>query len=75
MGFVIGAIIALLVLLELRFWLTFRRRSAEKKLSKLCFGDAAQVDRLVAQEQRRDPRLNRAQAVRAAIESHRRDNR
>lgn len=75
MGYVIGLIVALLVLLELRFWLTLRRRSAEKQLAKLCFGDTAQVERLVAQEQRRDPRLNRAQAVRAAIESYKRDNR
>lgn len=75
MGIVIGIIVVLLVLLELRFWLSLRRRSAEKKLSKLCLGDTAQVDRLVEREQRRAPGLNRAQAVRAAIEAYQRDNR
>ena len=75
MGLAIGIIVVLLVILELWFWLSLRRRSAEKKLAKLCFGDAAQVDRLVAREQKRNPRLTRAQAVRAALESYRRDNR
>lgn len=75
MGIGIGIIVLVLVLLELCFWMSLRRRSAEKKLSKLCFGDAAQVNRLVAQEQKRNPGLSRSEAVRAALESYSRDNR
>jgi len=75
MGIAIAIVVAVLILIEIRFWLLLRRRSAEKRLAKLCLGDAAQVERLVAREQRRDPSLNRPQAVRAALDSHRRDNR
>ena len=75
MSLAVGIIVAFLILLELRLWLGYSRRSAEKKLAKLCLGDTAQVERLIQQEQQRNPALNRSGAVRAAIASYQRDNR
>ena len=75
MSLAVGIVVVLLILLELRLWVTYSRRSAERKLTKMCFGDTAQVERLVQRELKRNPGLNRARAVRAAIESHQRDNR
>ena len=75
MSLAVGIIVVFLILLELRLWLGYSRRSAEKKLAKLCLGDTAQVERLVQREQQRNPALNRAGAVRAAIATYQRDNR
>ncbi len=49
--------------------------SRENNLLKLCHGDQEQVDRLIALEQRRNSKLSRRQAARAAIYAYRRDNR
>lgn len=44
-------------------------------LLKMAAGDSAKVDRLVAYERRRNPALDEEQAVRAAIDRWRRDQR
>ena len=75
MTLAVGIIVVLLILLELRLWLGYSRRSAERKLAKLCLGDTVQVERLVQRELQRNPALNRSGAVKAAIESYQRDNR
>ena len=75
MSLAVAIVVVFLILLELRLWVAYSRKSAEKKLTKMCFGDAAQVERLVQRELQRNPGLTRAQAVRAAIESYQRDNR
>ena len=41
----------------------------EVSLLRRCFNDAAQMERLIAFEQRRSPSETRAQAVRSAIQS------
>ena len=75
MSVAVAIVVLFLILIELRLWVAYSRRSAERKLTKMCFGDSAQVERLVQREQQRNPALNRAQAVRAAIDSYQRDNR
>lgn len=42
-------------------------------LSRVCGGDAAQVERLLDLERRKNPELSEAQAYRRAIRSHLRD--
>ncbi len=48
--------------------------TAEKELYRLCRGDEAQVERLIALEQSRRKDLSRARAVKDAIESFKRDS-
>ena len=47
----------------------------EKKLYRLCRGDKAQVERLIALEQSRREGLSREKAAKDAVESFKRDNR
>jgi len=75
MTYAIGAIVVVLILIELYFWASLRGRFSEKKLRKLCRGDDAQMNRLIAHEQQRNQKLNRRQATKAAIQSVRRDSR
>lgn len=75
MTYAIGAIVVVLVLVELHFWASLRGRFSEKKLRKLCRGDDAQMSRLIAHEQQRNRKLSRKKAIKAAIQSVRRDSR
>ena len=45
------------------------------ELYRICRGDEEKVERLIGAEQKRNPKLNRAQAVKAAVYSYKRDNR
>ena len=66
--------------------LTARRRSSVSdrrrpvdaepysRLVRICFGDKAKAERLIAFEQQRNPRLSRLHAIQAAIEAVARDN-
>ena len=54
-------------------WLSDRPSPAEKQLLHRCFGDTAQMERLIAHEQARRPLLSRAAASRAALDRWARD--
>jgi hypothetical protein len=73
MGVVVIALAAGVAAAVYYSW-TGRDPSPEQQLERLCRGDAAQAGRLIAHEQRRMPRLSRAQAAARAVEFYRRDN-
>ena len=54
-------------------WLSQRPSQVEKQLLHRCFGDAAQVQRLIDHEQARRPQLSRADAARSALDRWNRD--
>jgi hypothetical protein len=54
-------------------WFSHRPSQAEKRLLHRCFGDTAQMERLIAHEQGRRPRLSRAAASEAALDRWARD--
>ena len=71
--------IAILVLVVLGVWLWLRRgggatRDAERQLQRICFGNDAQVERLIAFERTRTPGISRAEAASRAVDRYRRDN-
>ncbi len=49
-------------------------RRAETRLRHICFGNAAQVERLIEAEQTRTPGISRAEAVTRAVLRYERDN-
>ena len=72
--------IAILVLVVLGVWLWLRRgggarRNAERQLRRICFGNDAQVERLIDFEMTRTPGISRAEAASRAVDRYRRDNR
>jgi hypothetical protein len=72
--------IAILVLVVLGVWLWLRRgggatRHAERQLRRICFGNDAQVERLIDFEMTRTPGISRAEAASRAVDRYRRDNR
>jgi len=72
--------IAILVLVVLGVWLWLRRgagatRNAERQLRRICFGDDAQVGRLIDFEMTRASGISRAEAASRAVDRYRRDNR
>jgi len=72
--------IAILVLVVLGVWLWLRRgvvatRNAERQLRRICFGNDAQVERLIDFEMTRTPGISRAEAASHAVDRYRRDNR
>jgi hypothetical protein len=52
-----------------------REREDRTLLLRMCFGDAATADRLIAGERSRNPGISEAQACRRAIQAIQRDNR
>jgi hypothetical protein len=50
-----------------------RPSQAEQRLLHRCFGDAAQMERLIAHEQAQRPQLSRAAASAAALDRWARD--
>lgn len=61
-------------------WLWFRpwggaARGEEAQLRRICFGDAAQAERLIEGEIARAPGISRAEAVARAVRRYQRDNR
>jgi hypothetical protein len=50
-------------------------RNAERQLRRICFGNDAQVERLIAFEMTRAPGISRAEAASRAVDRYRRDNR
>ena len=71
--------IAILVLVVVGVWLWLRRggstRNAERQLRRICFGNDAQVERLIDFEMTRSPGISRAEAASRAVDRYRRDNR
>lgn len=72
--------IAILVLVVLGVWLWLRRgggamRNSERQLRRICFGNDAQVERLIDFEMTRTPGISRAEAASRAVDRYRRDNR
>ena len=72
--------IAILVLVVLGVWLWLRRgggaaRNAEPQLRRICFGNDAQLERLIDFEMTRTPGISRAEAASRAVDRYRRDNR
>ena len=73
--------IALLVFMAAGVWLWLRRgrggstRSAEWQLRRICFGNDAQVERLIDFEMTRGSGISRAEAASRAVDRYRRDNR
>ena len=60
------------------FWFHYRygaSRRAEAELRKICLGNEAQAERLIASEVSRAPGISRAEAAMRAVERYRRDNR
>ena len=49
-------------------------RRAETRLRHICFGNAAQVERLIEAEHTRTPGISRAEAVTRAVLRYERDN-
>jgi hypothetical protein len=69
-----------LVLVVLGVWLWLRRsggstRNAERQLRRICFGNDAQVERLIDFEMTRTPGISRTEAASRAVDRYRRDNR
>ena len=50
-------------------------RNAEGQLRRICFGNDAQVERLIDFEMTRAPGISRAEAASRAVDRYRRDNR
>jgi hypothetical protein len=72
--------IAILVLVVIGVCLWLRRgggatRNSERQLRRICFGNDAQVQRLIDFEMTRTPGLSRAEAASRAVDRYRRDNR
>ena len=72
--------IAILVLVVLGVWLWLRRgggasRNPERQLRRICFGNDAQVERLIDFEMTRTPGISRGEAASRAVDRYRRDNR
>ena len=71
--------LAILVIAVLVYFFAFKQKATntsqnslsedEVTLLRRCFNDAAQMERMIAFEQRRSPSETRAQAVRSAIQS------
>jgi hypothetical protein len=73
-------VIALLALVAVGLWLWRRRgggatRNAERQLRRICFGNDAQVERLIDFEMTRAAGISRAEAASRAVDRYRRDNR
>ena len=71
--FILLAIIAFFLLI--RSSANTKVGNNEQKLVKRCYGDTEQAERLINLEKRRNPRLSRDMAAKAAVESLLRDNR
>jgi len=54
-------------------WFARRPSHTEKQLLRRCFGDAAQVQRLIDHELARHPKRSRAEAAKAALDRWARD--
>ena len=54
-------------------WLSHRPSQVEKQLLHRCFGDTAQMERLIAHDQARRPQLSRTAASEAALDRWARD--
>lgn len=73
--------IAILVFIALGVWLWLRRgrggatRNAEQQLRRICFGNDAQMERLIDFEMTRASGISRAEAASRAVDRYRRDNR
>jgi hypothetical protein len=72
--------IAILVIVVLGVWLWLRRgggaaRNSEGQLRRICFGNDAQMERLIDFEMTRTPGISRAEAASRAVDRYRRDNR
>jgi hypothetical protein len=61
------------------FWPRSKKKvtktAVEKELLFRCLGDKERMERLIKLELKRDPALSREEAVKDAVESHKRDNR
>ncbi len=75
MGVVLGIaiVVVLLVLVFRGRATTSEKNDDETELRHLCHGDGAQMERLIAMEQRKVPGSSRSAAVAKAIHSMRRD--
>jgi hypothetical protein len=60
-------------ILAVKTWFSRRPSQAEKQLLHRCFGDAAQMQRLIDHEVARRPKLSRADAAKAALDRWARD--
>ena len=72
--------IAILVLVVLGVWLWLRRgggamRNSERQLRRICFGNDAQVERLIDFKMTCTPGIFRPEAASRAVDRYRRDNR
>ena len=72
--------IAILCVLVFGLWVWIRRgggatRNSERQLRRICFGNDAQVERLIDFEMTRTPGISRAEAAGRAVDRYRRDNR
>jgi len=72
--------IAILVLVVLGVWFWLRRgggaaQNTERQLLRICFGNDAQVERLIDFEMTRTPGISRTEAASRAVDRYRRDNR
>jgi hypothetical protein len=72
--------IAILGVLLFGLWVWMRRgrgatHNAERQLRRICFGNDAQVERLIDVEMTRTPGISRAEAASRAVDRYRRDNR
>jgi hypothetical protein len=68
-----------ILLIVLGAWLWLRRggarHNAERQLRRICFGNDAQVARLIDFEMTRTPGISRAEAASRAVGRYQRDNR
>jgi hypothetical protein len=75
-----GRVVLIILVAIVAGWLWFRHRHgasgrAEAELQKICLGNEAQAERLIAAEVSRAPGISRAEAAMRAVERYRRDNR
>ena len=56
-------------------WRSDGKRGAESQLRRICLGDNAQVERLIANETARAPGISRDEAASRAVQRYQRDNR
>ena len=73
--------IALVAFIAVGVWLWLRHgrggatRGAERQLRRICFGNDAQMERLIDFEMTRGSGISRAEAASRAVDRYRRDNR
>ena len=72
--------VIVVAVIALGLWLWMRSRgggaeSAERRLRRICFGDQAQIDRLIQSELSRAPGISRAEAASRVVARYERDNR